>query len=1202
MSISKQSADFSKRPAPVRIFAGTDPFFRELVVCFYSVFIVFWLLHNVFDASAKLTLLYTAAGAVCFPGILFAAGLQIAVTRSNYKGKAFRDAMLDFALFCYVYYLIVGIFLHVFLYNEECFKAIKTVTFAIMIPADGSVFLTLSALFLICALFYDRLEDLCRSYPRLPAAACLIGILLSLIPQGMLGYGPTGILIGGDVAGAVPLMMYLIPLFAGMHMARGGSFRNKRTVTVLILFALIGPAAFAAGFSQTGFLLCGTLVAFACIFILSKLSGLYCLIENVIVSLCCRIAEFVRSERSKISVANGRYYFYYFLAYTLMFAVVTFLIFVPYIDNGYSLIWLYDGLGQYVPKIYRFIAETPGIVKAVLSGNMNFMQYDFRIGLGAPMNYSFDPIYWLYLLFGRSRVETAYGALVILRYFLTGVTMSCLVLYFKKSRRAACLAGLVYAYSGYGLFAGTRHSQFITPMILFPLLVIAMEELIRKGKWAMMTLVVAISLLCSYYFLYMNTIAVGIYFVFRILFTEEYRNFKTFFLRGLTITMSYFIGAAIGFVSLVSSFGGYMGSSRSGGSSLSEMITASPLFYRAEWPYDLAVTMISTAFAPGLWLKIGLVPVAVFSLVLLFTRKNKTYLRASFLTCLLFCLLPVCGFAMSGFSSVTNRWCYIFTAVIVMVMVLNLKALLNLTRFELRIMSGITAGYVLLICLGLKYHTTESQAALVLLTVTLLVLLFLNDDRIRLSKKTAVNLLCGLILMTLIFGDNHFITRVSHITARSHLETYVPTGKTHAYVTSTPLRYLNQVEGYDPEEPVRSANVKCTSPMRSSSMVLGYRDISTFSSTLCGSIVDYNRQMGNTSWNIVTIYDYNFRTIMNELASVRYLGKKGKDKCTIPYGYEKVFEKKTSRNKYSIYENKYALPIGYSYDTQVTSDDAMSLNSAQKEEAGLMAAIVDQEDLTPSVPVSEASALPLETKRIELEKVEISGGMLKEEDLYIIEDKTDATMKFKFKTEPESESYLVIRGYVDPTDESKEYMIDAQLKSKGVTYTQRFRKDSYSTDQEEYVFNLGYHKDPVKEAKLVFSNIGAIRMQDIYICSRPVAHYGQRVDALRAHALENVKQTTNTLTGDITAEKDRLLVVSLPYQNGWTAYVDGKEARIVRANYQYMGIHIPAGKHSVKLVYALPGRKLGFLVSGLGLAVFILALIAGRILKAIRKK
>ena len=72
-------------------------------------------------------------------------------------------------------------------------------------------------------------------------------------------------------------------------------------------------------------------------------------------------------------------------------------------------------------------------------------------------------------------------------------------------------------------------------MILLPILVVAMERLIRNRKWYMLTVLVGVSLLCSYYFLYMNTIALGIYFVLRIVCTEEYRNWKTFFERGFKL-------------------------------------------------------------------------------------------------------------------------------------------------------------------------------------------------------------------------------------------------------------------------------------------------------------------------------------------------------------------------------------------------------------------------------------------------------------------------------------------------------------------------------------------------------------------------------------------------------------------------------------------------------------------------------------------
>ena len=157
--------------------------------------------------------------------------------------------------------------------------------------------------------------------------------------------------------------------------------------------------------------------------------------------------------------------------------------------------------------------------------------------------------------------------------------MSGLVLYFKKSHFAAYTASIVYAFSGYAIYAGTKHGQFLTPMILLPILVVAMERLIRNRKWYMLTVLVGVSLLCSYYFLYMNTIALGIYFVLRIVCTEEYRNWKTFFERGFIIVGSYILGASLGVISLFTSFGSYMGSSRSGGGKITAFLSTTPLFY-----------------------------------------------------------------------------------------------------------------------------------------------------------------------------------------------------------------------------------------------------------------------------------------------------------------------------------------------------------------------------------------------------------------------------------------------------------------------------------------------------------------------------------------------------------------------------------------------------------------------------------------------
>ena len=62
-----------------------------------------------------------------------------------------------------------------------------------------------------------------------------------------------------------------------------------------------------------------------------------------------------------------------------------------------------------------------------------------------------------------------------------------------------------------------------------------------------------------------------------------------------------------------------------------------------------------------------------------------------------------------------------------------------------------------------------------------------------------------------------------------------------------------------------------------------------------------------------------------------------------------------------------------------------------------------------------------------------------------------------------------------------------------------------------------------------------------------------------------------------------LVVISQTYYPAWKAYVDGRPAKIWRANYAFQALEVPAGRHQIQLVYE--DRKLlaGAVLSGLGL-------------------
>ena len=62
-----------------------------------------------------------------------------------------------------------------------------------------------------------------------------------------------------------------------------------------------------------------------------------------------------------------------------------------------------------------------------------------------------------------------------------------------------------------------------------------------------------------------------------------------------------------------------------------------------------------------------------------------------------------------------------------------------------------------------------------------------------------------------------------------------------------------------------------------------------------------------------------------------------------------------------------------------------------------------------------------------------------------------------------------------------------------------------------------------------------------------------------------------------------MVVISQTHYPAWKAYVDGRPARIWRANYAFQALEVPAGRHRIQLVYADKGLMVGGGLSGLGL-------------------
>ena len=93
-----------------------------------------------------------------------------------------------------------------------------------------------------------------------------------------------------------------------------------------------------------------------------------------------------------------------------------------------------------------------------------------------------------------------------------------------------------------------------------------------------------------------------------------------------------------------------------------------------------------------------------------------------------------------------------------------------------------------------------------------------------------------------------------------------------------------------------------------------------------------------------------------------------------------------------------------------------------------------------------------------------------------------------------------------------------------------------------------------------------------------------------ATASTSVEFGNDSFTSTITLQRENYIFYSIPWDEGWTAYVDGVETEICRVNVGFMAVKASAGEHEVVFEYVSPGFNEGLcvtLISGGLFAVYI---------------
>lgn len=89
------------------------------------------------------------------------------------------------------------------------------------------------------------------------------------------------------------------------------------------------------------------------------------------------------------------------------------------------------------------------------------------------------------------------------------------------------------------------------------------------------------------------------------------------------------------------------------------------------------------------------------------------------------------------------------------------------------------------------------------------------------------------------------------------------------------------------------------------------------------------------------------------------------------------------------------------------------------------------------------------------------------------------------------------------------------------------------------------------------------------------------------HEVKNINISNNIIKFNTNEPNDNYLITTIPYDEGFTIYIDGEKANKTKVNTAFLGAKISTGTHDIKITYKSPWLLIGILSSIFGLLLFI---------------
>lgn len=823
----------------------------------------------------------------------------------------------------------------------------------------------------------------------------------------------------------------------------------------------------------------------------------------------------------------------------------------PFGENSFTLI---DSMHQYVP----FFSDYQQKLK---EGGSLFYTWNIGGGLNFQsllLYYMACPLNVLVRFVSREHIIGVMSMLITFKIvFSTGAFG------YYLSRRGRALEGgrpenspLITAFSlAFGLNAYMCgyywNLMWLDCIMVFPLIMLGFERLMVRKDPRMYVTALFYSLYCNYYISFMICIFLVLWF-----FASGHGGkAKRFLTDGLRFAGCSLLAAGMACLSLLMAYLAIM-KTAAAGTALPEWSWYGNIFDILKQHLFLTKPITNDNFDGRANLYCGTLTVLLFFLYLTSDRirlaeKIRKVCLVAFLAVSM--NAPLLNFIWHGFHDqygIPNRFSflYIFT-----LLLMGYEALSRIRHSSLYFAAAgfvLAAGFYVLTAMKTDFASDYGKNTVLLWTAVLFVLytvLILIRIRVRKSRTVTAVLLSVLMTAEILvnagigIGGNGFADGSYYLQYTDQMEDAVNAADLYAKSGGYGLQRGDEINPLMLDENTYN----------------GMKSLGTFCSTVRGDMVTAMAELGFYTGANEYLYD-GATSVTNTILGTRFIFTRTGDYYPSRDDYEKIYD----RNDVQIYENKDALPIAYGVnrnlenwtDPDYNSAGVLNLFGEQAAETGLLYQEwhvpygTAGQGCTAGISASDSDVLTFSNAA--------SGEM---------------TVFVTFTAPADGRFYINVRG---------SWMNSLTYKLNGT----RMASDRYMLQ----MFDLGnLHQGDLVELDLKFSaDHPAEGSESLYLSSLNSYAYDALTETLHQNAMKVSSFTDSSLKGTVNLEEGQVLFTSIPYDEGWQLYDNGKKVKTEKLCGAFLGADLGSGTHELEFRFVPQGFYPGLVVSIVSLGLF----------------